>query len=297
MHTGFGRLCGFNVGAAVLAAVGSMSSVVGAQELAGTLKKVIDTGAITIGHREASVPFSYLDADKQPVGYAIDLCLKIVDEVKATLQKPGIAVKYAMVNAQTRIPMVVDGSVDLECGSTTNTLARQHQVDFSPIYFTTGTRLLSWTSDKIKEVEDLAGKSIAVVGGSTNEKAIKALVDAGTVKDAKLVAVKDYAEGLSALEARTADAFATDDIVLFGLRAKAAKKSDLEVVGRFLTYDPYGVMFRRNDPDFRLAVTRALARAFRSGEAGKLYAKWFEPMAVPLSPLLKAGFELQAIPE
>ncbi|MGE0699577.1 MAG: amino acid ABC transporter substrate-binding protein [Hyphomicrobiaceae bacterium] len=284
-------------GAAALAALITISLPASAQELAGTLKKIKDTGTITIGHREASSPFSYLDANKQPVGYAIDLCLKIVEEVKATLEKPDVTVKYAVVNAQTRIPMVLDGSVDLECGSTTNTLARQKQVDFSATYFTTGTRLLTWKSSKIKDVEGLAGKSIAVVGGSTNEKAIKALVDAGKVKSGKLVVVKDYAEGIATLEARKADAFATDDIVLFGLLAKSGKKKDLEVVGRFLTYDPYGVMIRRNDPDFRLTVNRALARAFRSGEAAQLYSKWFDPLAVPMSPLLKAGFELQAIPE
>ncbi len=284
-------------GVAALVALMSVASAAEAQEPTGTLKKIKDTGTITIGHRESSSPFSYLDANKQPVGYAIDLCLKIVDEVKATLQKPDIAVKYAMVNAQTRIPMVVDGSVDLECGSTTNTLARQQQVDFSATYFTTGTRLLTWKSSETKQIEDLAGKSIAVVGGSTNEKAVKALVDAGKVKSATLVVVKDYAEGIATLEAKKADAFATDDIVLFGLLAKSAKKTDLEVVGGFLTYDPYGVMIRRNDPDFRFVVNRALARAFRSGDAENLYAKWFDPIAVPMSALLKAGFELQAIPE
>lgn len=283
--------------AMTLVVVAAFPSAAQVQEPTGTLKKIKDSGTIAIGHREASAPFSYVDANKQPVGYAIDLCLKIVDEVKATLQKPDLAVKYAAVNAQNRIPMVMDGSVDLECGSTTNTLARQQQVDFSATYFTTGTRLLTWKASKTKEIEDLAGKPIAVVGGSTNEKAVKALIDAGKVKNATLAIAKDYAEGISMLEAKKVDAFATDDIVLFGLLAKSTRKIDLEVVGRFLTFDPYGVMMRRNDPDFRLAVNRALARAFRSGDAAKLYAKWFEPMAVPMSPLLKAGFELQAIPE
>jgi glutamate/aspartate transport system substrate-binding protein len=285
------------IGVAALIALISFSGLSRAEELTGSLKKIKDAGTITIGHREASTPFSFLDANKQPAGYAIDLCLKIADEVKTILQKPDLAVKYALVNAQTRIPMVVDGSVDLECGSTTNTLARQQQVDFSAVYFTTGTRLLTWKANRAKEIENLAGKSVAVVGGSTNEKAVKALIDGGKVKNAKLVVVKDYAEGVALVEARKADAFATDDIVLFGLLAKSAKKKDLHVVGRFLTYDPYGVMFRRNDPDFRLTVNKALARVFRSGEIAKIYVKWFDPIAVPMSPLLKAGFELQAIPE
>lgn len=286
-----------NAGAVALAGLISFGGSTQAQELTGTLKKIKDAGTITIGHREASTPFSFLDANKQPAGYAIDLCLKIVDEVKTILQRPDLAVKYAVVNAQTRIPMVVDGSVDLECGSTTNTLARQQLVDFSAIYFTTGTRLLTWQATKAKEIDDLVARSIAVVGGSTNEKAVKGLVDAGKVKDAKLVVVKDYAEGIALLEAKKVDAFATDDIVLYGLLAKSASKNDLQVIGRFLTYDPYGVMMRRNDPDFRLAVNKGLARLFRSGEIAKVYAKWFDPIAVPMSPLLKAGFELQAIPE
>ena len=268
-----------------------------AQDLGATLKKINDSGKITIGHREASVPFSYLDERKQVVGYAVDLCTKVADEVKKVLKKPDLAVAYAAVTPQNRIPLVVDGTVDLECGSTTNTLARQQQVDFSPVYFTTGTRILARKSLGAKEIEGFKGKSVAAVAGSTNEKAIKALVDAGKVADLKLIAVKDYAEGLAALEEGRSDGFATDDIVLFGLMAKSRLKNELEVIGRFLTYDPYGIMFRRNDPDFRLLVTRTLAGLARSGEIEKIYAKWFDPLGVPMSPLLKAAFELQALPE
>lgn len=291
------RRCGTAFCGAAMLAWLSMCGVAQSQEPTGTLKKIKESGVITIGHRDASMPFSFLDANKQPVGYAIDLCLKIFEEVKAVLQKPDVAVKYALVNAQTRIPLVVDGTVDLECGSTTNTLTRQQQVDFSAIYFTTGTRLLTWKASNTREIEDLSGRTIAVVAGSTNEKAVKALIDGGQVRDAKLSVVKDYAEGMARLESKSVDAFATDDIVLFGLVAKSARKNDLEVVGRLLTYDPYGVMLRRNDSEFRLVVNRALARLFRSGEIGKLHAKWFDPISVPMNPLLKAGFELQAIPE
>lgn len=285
------------LGATALAVLISIGTAAQPAELTGTLKKINDTGTITIGNREASSPFSFLDSNKQPVGYAIDLCLKIVDEVKATLEKPDLAVKYVTVNAQTRIPLIADGSVDIECGSTTHTLARQKQVDFSATYFTTGTRLLTWKADNVREIENLAGRSIAVVGGSTNEKAVKALIENGQARGAQLVVTKDYAEGIATIEAKKADAFATDDIVLFGLLAKSEKKPDLEIVGRYLTYDPYGVMLRRGDPDFRLAVDKALARVFRSGEIAKIYAKWFDPISVPMSPLLKAGFELQAVPE
>ncbi len=279
------------VGAALIAGTAQ------AEEFTGTLKKIADIDSIVIGHRETSSPFSFVDANKQPAGYAVDLCLKIVDEVRIILKKPDLAVKYVAVNAQNRIPMVVDGSVDLECGSTTNTLTRQQQVDFSAVYFTTGTRLLKWKTKRINEIEDMAGMTIAVVGGSTNEKALKGFIDAGQARGVQLFLTKDYAEGFSALEAKKVDAFATDDIVLFGLLAKSDKKQDFEIVGRYLTYDPYGVMFRRGDPEFRLAVNRALARVFRSGEIAKIYAKWFDPISVPMSQLLKAGFELQAIPD
>ncbi|MDI1262536.1 MAG: amino acid ABC transporter substrate-binding protein [bacterium] len=268
-----------------------------AAEFSGTLKKVKDSGTITIGHREASSPFSFLDQNKRPAGYAIDLCLKVVDEVRTILEKPDLTVNYVAVTPQTRIPSVVDGKVDLECGTTTNTLARQQQVDFSAIYFTTGTRLLTWKASNTREIEDLAGKAIAVVSGSTNEKAIKSLIDGGQVKRAQLVTAKDYADGIGILQARKADAFATDDIVLFGLLTKSENARDLQIVGRYLTYDPYGIMLRRGDPDFRLAVNRALTRVFRSGEIAKIYGKWFDPMSVPMSQLLKAGFELQAVPE
>lgn len=275
----------------------SASAVASAEELYGTLKKINDSNTIAVGHRESSIPFSYYDESKRPVGYAIDLCNKIVEEVKKTLNKPNLEVKYILVSAKTRIPMVVDKSIDMECGSTTNTLAREQQVDFSATYFTTGTRVLTRKAIGAKEIEDFQGKAVGLVGGSTNERAVNALIDAGKLKNVRIVVVKDYAEGMAALEASGIDAFVTDDIVLYGLLSKSNVKNDLEVVGRSLTYDPYGVMFRRDDSAFRLVVNKALADVFRSGEIEAIYAKWFDPIGVPLSPLMKAGFQLQALPE
>ena len=268
-----------------------------AQEFYGTLKKINDSNAIAIGHRDASIPFSYYDEKKQPVGYAMDLCNKVVEEVKKTLHKPDLQVKYVLVNPQTRIPLVANHTIDMECGSTTNTLARQQQVDFSAIYFTTGTRVLTRKAARAKEIEDFQGKSVGVVGGSTNERAIKAMIDAGKLTDLRVMDLKDYAEAQAALEADRIAAFVTDDIVLFGLMSKSSIKAELEVVGRFLTYDPYGIMMRRDDSAFRLVVNKTLAGLFRSGEIEKIYAKWFAPIGVPISPLMKAGFELQALPE
>jgi glutamate/aspartate transport system substrate-binding protein len=268
-----------------------------AQELYGTLKKINDSNTITVGHRDASSPFSFYDEKKEPIGYAMDLCNRIVEDVKKTLKKPDLRVAYAMVNAQTRIPMVVSRSVDMECGSTTNTLSRQQQVDFSAVYFTTGTRVLTRKAAKAREIEDFQGKSIGLVGGSTNERAVKAMLTSGKLKDVRIVVLKDYADGLGALEASSIDAFATDDIVLFNLMSKSRIKSDLEVVGRLLTYDPYGIMLSRDDSAFRLVINKTLADLYRSGEIEKIYAKWFDPIGVPISPLMKAGFELQALPE
>jgi glutamate/aspartate transport system substrate-binding protein len=268
-----------------------------ADGLYGTLEKINDSNTVTIGHREASHPFSYVDDHKKPVGYAMDLCAKIVDEIKTVLKKQGLTVTYVAVNPQNRIPMVMNHAVDLECGSTTNTLARQNQVDFSSVYFATGTRVLARKSHKAAEIEDFNGKLVGVIAGSTNERAVKAMMTAGSLKDIRIVEIKDYTEGLSAVEGNRVDAFVTDDIVLFGLIAKSSQKSDLMVVGRLLTYDPYGIMMRRDDSAFRLVVNRALAAVYRSGEINRIYAKWFDPIGVPMSPIMKAGFELQALPE
>lgn len=277
----------------VAAGIGSAAG----EEVYGTLKRINDANSITIGHRESSAPFSFYNEKKEPVGYAMDLCNSVVDEVRRSLNKPNLQIKYLPVTAQNRITMVADRTVDMECGSTTNTLTRQQQVDFSAVYFTTGTRVLTRKALKAKEIEDLQGKTIGVVGGSTNERAVKALLDDGRLKNVSVTAVKEYSDGIAALEKGTLDAFVTDDIVLYGLMAKSSAKDELEVIGRFLTYDPYGIMIARDDSAFRLVVNRALARLFRSGEIDKLYAKWFDPLAVPMSPLLKASFELQALPE
>lgn len=274
-----------------------LAGSVHAQEFYGTLKKIKDTNTITVGHREASIPFSYYDDKKQPIGYAMDLCAKVVDEVKKVIKAPDLQVKYLPVNAQTRIALMANGTINMECGSTTNTLARQQQVDFSAVYFTTGTRVLSRKAGKFKEIEDFQGKSIGLSVGSTNERVVKALIDAGKLKDIRILNLKDHAEALVALETDRIDGYASDDIVLYGLISKSRIKNELEVVGRNLSYEPYGVMLPRDDSAFRLIVNKTLADLFRSGEIDKMYAKWFDPLEVPVSPLLKAAFELQALPE
>ena len=274
-----------------------------AQELAGTLKKIKESGTITLGVRETSIPFSYLDDKQQAIGYSIDLCMAIVEEVKKELMMPTLMVKTNPVTSQTRIPLMSNGTIDMECGSTTNNLTRQKQVAFAPVTFVTGTKLLVKKTSKIKSYKDLKGKTVVVTQGTTNERTIKALSDAENL-NIKFLNAKDHAESFLTVESGRAAAFSMDDVLLYGLIAKAKKPKDFDVVGDYLSYDPYGIMFRKNDADFAIVATRALAALMRTGEINKIYEKWFvgklpsgETIGMPMSPLLKVGFQLQAFPE
>ncbi len=274
-----------------------------AQELSGVLKKIKDSGTITIGHRETSIPFSYLDDKQQPIGYSMDLCAAIVEEVKKEIGATQLAVKYNPVTPQTRIPLMANGTIDIECGSTTNTLTRQKEVAFAPVTFITGTKLVAKKASKIRSYKDLKNKTVVVTQGTTNERIIKALSDKENL-GIKFLNAKDHGEAFLTVESGRAAAFAMDDILLYGLVAKAKNPKDFEVVGDYLSYDPYGIMFRKNDDGFGVVVRRALAGLMRSGEINKLYDKWFmqklpsgETIGMPMSPLLKAAITLQALPE
>jgi glutamate/aspartate transport system substrate-binding protein len=274
-----------------------------AQELSGTLKKIKDSGSITIGHRETSIPFSYLDDKQQPIGYSMDICAAIVEEIKKELALATLAVKYNPVTSQTRIPLLANGTVDIECGSTTNTLTRQKQVGFAPITFITGTKLLVKKSAKVKSYKDLKNKTVVVTQGTTNERVIKSLSDKDNL-NIKFLNAKDHGESFLTVESGRAVAFSMDDILLYGLIAKAKNPKDFEVVGDYLSYDPYGMMYRKGDEDFGVVIRRAIARLMQTGDLNKLYNKWFidklpsgETMGVPMSPLLKAAITLQALPE
>lgn len=288
---------------AAVAAVALLATPAIAQELTGTLKKIKDTGTITIGHRETSIPFSYLDEKQQPIGYSMDICAAIVEEVKKELGVAQLTVKYNPVTPQTRIPLMANGTIDLECGSTTNTLTRQKQVGFGPTTYITGTKLLVKKSSKIKSYKDLRNKTVVVTQGTTNERIIKALSDKENL-NIKFLNAKDHGESFLTVESGRAVAFSMDDILLYGLIAKAKAPKDYEVVGDFLSYDPYGQMYRKGDEDFGVVIRRAIARLMSSGDLAKLYDKWFiqklpsgETMGVPMSPLLKAAIQLQALPE
>ena len=266
-----------------------------AQQLTGTLAKIDKSGEIVIGHRESSVPFAYLDENRKPVGYSMDLCAKIVDAVAAELGKE-LKVRYVPVNPKTRIALMANGTIDLECGSTTNNLTRQQQVEYLPTTFVTGTKLLVRKGSGISSVKDLAGKVIALAQGTTNERAVKAAAEKLGI-EFKVLPVRDHAEGMLSLETDRVDAYSTDHILLYGLIAKSKNPDDFEVVGDFLSFDPYALMVRRDDSAFELIGKKTLAEVFRSGEIDTIYDKWFKPLGVEQTELLRAAFRLGALPK
>jgi ABC-type amino acid transport substrate-binding protein len=274
----------------------------GAQELAGTLKKVKDAGSVTIGYRESSFPFSYLNAAKRPIGYSIDLCLEIVEEARDALGLDDLAVKYVPVNPDNRIDMVASGKVDLECGSTTSNRERQKRVAFSPVIFVSGTKLMVRRPVTIRSYLDLKGRTVAVTSGTTNQAALKALSDKRKL-DIHFIVAKDHAESFSLVEKGKADAFATDDVLLYGFIARSGRARELTVVGDFLSYDPYGIMYRRDDPDFDAVVKSAFERLATSRELEQTYNKWFlralptgERLNIAMSPQLREIFEILGLP-
>ncbi|WP_299752734.1 amino acid ABC transporter substrate-binding protein [uncultured Tateyamaria sp.] len=272
----------------------SLAAPLAAQDLTGTLAKIDESGEIVIGHRESSVPFAYLDDNQKPVGYSLDLCMKVVDAVSAELGKE-LSIKYVPVNPKTRIALMANGTIDLECGSTTNNLTRQEQVEYLPTTFITGTKLMVRKGSGINSVADLDDKAVALAQGTTNERAVKAAIEELGL-DVKVLPVRDHAEGMLSLETDRVDVYATDHILLFGLIAKSKTPDEFEVVGDFLSFDPYALMVRRDDSAFELIGKKALADVFRSGEINDIYAKWFDPLGVGQTDLLKAAFQLNALP-
>lgn len=247
---------------------------------ADTLKKIKDTGVIKVGHRDASVPFSYLDDQQKPIGYGVDICMKIVDRVKAELKMPNLKVEFVPVTSQTRIPILMGGNIDVECGSTTNSVERQKQVDFAPTYFVTGTKIIVKKSSGIKGYDDLKGKTVVFTQGTTNERAMKAYNDEKKL-GINFLPSKDHAESFLSVQTDRAAAFPMDDILLYGLKAGAKNPDDFVVVGEFLSDDPYAIMMRRDDPAFKKVVDNAVTALYKSGEINAIYKKWFESKIPP----------------
>jgi glutamate/aspartate transport system substrate-binding protein len=265
-------------------------------ELTGTLARVRAAGAVTIAYRESSVPFSYLSARGEPIGYSIELCKKLAEAIGGELGRE-LALKWLAVTSESRIEAIVSGRADLECGSTTNNLERQKQVAFSPIIFVAGTKLLVKRGSPIRSYRNLAGKTVVVTAGTTNESAMQEIARRFKI-DFRLVTSRDHAQSYARLEAGTADAFATDDVLLYGLIAQRQAKKEYQVVGEFLSYDPYGIMFRKNDPQLAEVVKRAFHDLAEDGEIERQYKRWFlqrlpgaasagQSLDLPMSPQLE----------
>jgi glutamate/aspartate transport system substrate-binding protein len=274
-----------------------------AQELTGTLKKIKDSKTITLGYRASSIPFSYLNRPGDPIGYSIDLCAAVVDETAKEIQGVEFAVKYKKVTAETRISEVLSAEIDLECGSTTANFQRKKEVSFSPIFFIAGTKLLVPRSSRISSYRDLLGKTVVVTAGTTNEAAVRAISDKQKLA-INIILGKDHAESFAMLKEGKADAFATDDVLLYGLVATTKSGDQFHVVGEYLSYDPYGLMYRKDDPDFAAVVDRTFSRLAQSRELVQLYNKWFqqrlptgERLDLPMSPQLEEIFRIQGVPE
>jgi len=268
--------------------------------LTGTLAKARDTGTIAIGYRDASVPFSYLNARKEPIGYSIELCKSIVAAIGNAVHK-NLNIRWVPVTPENRIEAVVDGRVDLECGSTTSNVERQKRVAFSPIFFVAGTKVMVRKGSPIRSFRDLAGKKVAVTAGTTNEKALRDL-DRKFALGLQLQIVPDHAEGFARVASGEADAFATDDVLLYGLIAEdAAKGGAYQVIGDYLSYDPYGIMYRRDDPQLAQVVKDTFQNLAADGEIERQYKRWFlqrlpsgKSLDMPMSAQLESIIESMA---
>jgi ABC-type amino acid transport substrate-binding protein len=265
------------------------------QQQQSTLQKIKAMQSITLGYRESSFPFSFIGEDKKPTGYSVELCTRIAQAVQQQLGLADLSVQWVTVTPENRITMVANGTIDLECGSTTNTLSRQEQVDFSYMTFVDGGSLLVSSNANINRLSDLAGKRVAVVPGTTTEKVMAEALQKANVT-VQMVKVKEHSDGIAALEQGSADAYASDRVILIGLAMTAKDPTNLAISDQYFSYEPYGLMLRRGDADFRLSVNRVLARLYRSGEIVPVYERWFGPFK-RTSTLLQDMYLLHSLPE
>jgi glutamate/aspartate transport system substrate-binding protein len=270
-------------------------------QLTGTLAKVRASGMITIGHRESSIPFSYLSARGEPIGYSIDLCKLLVDAISEEVGRT-ITIRWQPVTSESRIAAVTSGQVDLECGSTTDNVERQKLVAFSPTIFVSGTKLLVKRGSPVRSFRDLAGKKVAVTAGTTNEKTLRELAAKFKI-DMALNVAADHAASFALLQSGAVDAFATDDVLLYGLVAQNNARDEYVVVGDFLSYDPYGVMFRKGDAPLAALVNETFRELAEEREIERRYTRWFlkklpsgVSLDLPMSPQLEQVVQMLAAP-
>jgi glutamate/aspartate transport system substrate-binding protein len=270
---------------AVLITTGVVVGAAQAQELTGTLKKIKDTGTITVGHRESSIPFSYLDDKQKPIGYAMDLCMRIVDAVKTELKMPNLKVNLQPVTSSNRIPLLQNGTIDLECGSTTNSVTRQQQVSFGPTYFVINVTAAVKKTSNINSLADLSGKTVSTTSGTT---AVPLLKTYEKTKNAEVKEIygKDHAEAFLLMVDDRVAAFVMDDILLAGQIANSRNPADFRIIPESLRQEPYSMMLRKDDPQFKALVDKTIGGIMKSGEIEKIYAKWFT------SPIPPKGINL-----
>jgi len=261
-------------------------------QLSGTLLKARTTGAITIAHRESSVPFSYLSARGQPIGYSIELCRSLVAAIGEQIGRE-LEIQWLPVTSESRIEAIASGKADLECGSTTNNLERQKRVAFSPTMFVSGTKLMVKKGSAIRSFRDLAGKTVIVTAGTTNEQTMRDIAKKFRL-DYKLLVARDHAESFARVAEGAADAFATDDVLLYGLIAQNKAQAKFQVVGEFLSYDPYGIMYRKGDAQLAALVNTTFHDLAEDGEVERQYKRWFlqrlpsgASIDLPMSPQLE----------
>ena len=252
-----------------------------------TLDKVKSSGTITVAYRDSSIPFSYLDDKAQPVGFGWEICGRIVDEVKKATGHANLKVQSQAVTSANRIPLLMNGTIDIECGSTTNNSVRQKQVAFATNYFYTGTRFLVKAGTAVNSIDDLKGKTVVSTTGTTNYKIIRNLNEEKKL-GIDLIGAKDHADSALLVQTGRAVAFAMDDILLYGLKASAANPAEFAVVGEAIQVEPYAIMLRKDDPAFKKLVDDTLASLMKSGDFEKLYKKWF------MSPIPPKGINLNA---
>jgi ABC-type amino acid transport substrate-binding protein len=279
----------------LLILVVSFATASGAQSQSSTLDQIKKTKSITMGYRESSVPFSFVGDDNKPTGYSVDLCTRVARGIQQQLGLHDLQIQWVAVTPENRLDMVVNGTIDLECGSTTNTLSRQERVDFSYMTFVDGGSLLVTEGSQIVRLSDLADRRVAVIPGTTTEKVMVEALQKANIT-VQIVKVKEHADGIAALENGTADAYASDKVLLIGLALTSKDPTKLMLADQYFSYEPYGLMMRRADADFRLAVNRVLARTYRSREIVAIYERWFGPFN-RTSNLLQAMFLLNGLPE
>jgi len=290
------RVTRFSCVSLALATCLALPAMTQAQTTDAALERIKANKQVVIGFRQSSIPFSYLDPSQQPIGYTMDLCREVVETLKQKLQLPDLQIKLVAVDLSTFIPLLQNGTVDMECGSTVHTLRRAAQVDFSLVTAAASDQLLVKSDSPVKEIEDLANKAVAVPAGSTNAALVQS-INTRQQLNMRIVMVKDQAEGFLAVSTGRVQAYVTDNVILYGLKKRAPEPEAFRVTGRLLSYLPYGIVVAPNNSGLLAAINETLATLAQSGRATDLYSKWFAQVGMPISELTQSIYKINSIPQ